>query len=112
MRRWHLLYTSHGSMAPRTASHLSCLAKARRGLGEYRFYVSLAQRLLGSANDELMRALKAMGQCEFHAFHAWRMARGEPELHLDCVAAWRESNEYKFGHHTSPLPLSPPLRTR
>jgi hypothetical protein len=54
----------------------------------------LAQQDGGDGADELMTALQVMSDGEFDAFHAWRMANGEPELHLDAVHGWRNSPEY------------------
>lgn len=48
----------------------------------------------GDDDPRVLAALQAMNDTEFDAFHAWRMANGEPELHLDTVESWHSSPEY------------------
>ena len=56
MRRWHMLYTAHGTMVPRSFSHVACLAKARRSYSEYGFYLELAHDVVRTANGQVTRA--------------------------------------------------------
>lgn len=68
MRRWHMLYTAHGAMLPRTFSHLACLAKGRRSHSEYHFYVQLAAEMIDAAAAELLVARLRYG------VRSWRRA--------------------------------------
>ena len=78
MRRWHLLYSSHSSMAPTTSSHLSCLGKGLRALGEYHFYLRIAHRVMDEAAAELLRARMV------HGLRMWRLALRR----LEHTSAW------------------------
>ena len=78
MRRWHLLYSSHSSMAPTASSHLSCLGKGLRALGEYHFYLRIAHRVMDEAAAELLRARMV------HGLRMWRLALRR----LEHTSAW------------------------
>ena len=68
MRRWHMLYTAHGTMLPCEHSHVACLSKGLRSWDEYNFFVGLAQTMMGQAAAELVRADMA------YAIRSWRIA--------------------------------------
>lgn len=66
MRRWHMLYTSHGTVVPCTSSHLSCLSRGRRSLEEWHYYAQLTHQVLDHAADELLRARLQHGLRTWH----------------------------------------------
>ena len=91
VRRWYLLYTSHSSMMPATASHLSCLGRGLHALREYHFYVRVANEVMDEAADELLRARLV------HGLRMWRRALarlaraqtyGPLSLAARCLQSW------------------------
>lgn len=82
LRRWHMLYTSHTTMLPCSASHLSCLARARRSLNEWHFYSNLTRQVLFDAASELRRARL------IHGIHQWHTASIAIDAHHELARKW------------------------